>query len=53
MVFLVGVDEIVDFVEVEKFFDMQIKCFLLGMYVCLVFVVVVYLELEILLEIIL
>lgn len=41
-------DEIVVFVEVEKFLDIFVKWYFLGMYVCLVFVVVVYLELEIL-----
>jgi ABC-type polysaccharide/polyol phosphate transport system ATPase subunit len=47
----VDADEIVDFAEVEKFLDTQIKRSSSGMYVCLAFAVVVHLELEILLEI--
>lgn len=41
-------DVIVVFVEIEIFFDMLVKCYFLGMFMWLVFFVVVYLELEIL-----
>lgn len=41
-------DEIVVFVGVEKYIDILVKCYFLGMIVWLGFVIVVYLELEIL-----
>ncbi|WLT40178.1 ABC transporter [Synechocystis sp. B12] len=47
----IDADEIVDFAEVEKFLDTQVKRSSSGMYVCLAFAVAVHLELEILLEI--
>lgn len=45
--FVENYDVIVVFVEVEEFIDILVKYYLSGMYLCFVFVVVVYFEFEI------